>query len=126
MFIRIEISLINVRGCRRPVASGSRRRGTRLLWTRHDWQSWLGTTDPEPPESDISFLRHQEGNDIRCRRVSSMAARVLEAASESASLDEIVARIAEAAWIDRPGEALAGKVRAQLCELYGADLVGVR
>jgi hypothetical protein len=40
--------------------------------------------------------------------------------------DEIVARVAEAAGIDRPGEALAGKVRAQLCELYGADLVGVR
>jgi hypothetical protein len=53
-----------------------------------------------------------------------MAALVLEAASESASLDEIVARVAEAAG--RPGEELAGKVRAQLRELYVAELVGVR
>lgn len=42
------------------------------------------------------------------------------------SLDEIVARAAEAAGIARPGEALAGKVRVQLRELYGANLVGVR
>jgi hypothetical protein len=55
-----------------------------------------------------------------------MAALVLAAASEPASLDEIVARVAEAAGIDRPGEELAGKVRAQLRELYVADLVGVR
>ena len=81
---------------------------------------------PEPPpESDVPFLCHQEGNDIRCRRVGPMAALVLEAA-ESASLDEIVARVAEAAGIARPGEELAGKVRAQLRELYAADLVGVR
>ncbi len=50
---------------------------------------------------------------------------VLEAASESASLDEIVARVAEAVGIARPGEELAGKVRGQLRELYVADLVGV-
>ena len=101
--------------------------GTRLLSTCHDWQSWLDTSSPEPPsESGVSFLCHQEGHDIRCRRVSPMAALVLEAASESASLDEIVARVAEAAGIARPGEALAGKVRAQLRELYVADLVGVR
>ena len=101
--------------------------GTRLLSTRHDWQSWLKTSGPEPPpESDVSFLCHQEGNDIRCRRVGPMAVLVLEAASESASLDEIVARVAEAAGIARPGEELAGKVRAQLRELYVADLVGVR
>lgn len=55
-----------------------------------------------------------------------MATLVLKAASESASLDEIVARVAEAAGIDRPGEELAGKVRAQLRELYVADLVGGR
>lgn len=42
-----------------------------------------------------------------------------------ASLDEIVARVAEAAGIARPGE-IAGKVQAQLRELYGGDLVGVR
>ncbi len=36
--------------------------GTRLLWTCHDWQSWLGTSAPEPPpESDVSFLCHQDG-----------------------------------------------------------------
>jgi hypothetical protein len=103
--------------------------GTRLVSTCHDWQSWLGAAQdvgPEPPpESDVSFLCHQEGNDIRCRRVGAMAALILEAASES-SLDEIVARIAEAAGIARPGEELAGKVRAQLRELYVADLVGVR
>lgn len=85
------------------------------------------TSGPEPPpESDVPFLCHQEGNDIRCRRVGPVAALVLEAASEPASLDEIVARVAEAVGIDRPGEELAGKVRAQLRELYGADLVGVR
>ncbi|HSG40295.1 MAG TPA: lanthionine synthetase LanC family protein, partial [Thermoanaerobaculia bacterium] len=101
--------------------------GTRLVSTRHDWQSWLGTSGPEPPpESDVSFLCHQEGNDIRCRRVGPMAALVLEAASDPASLDEIVARVAEAAGIARPGEELAGKIRAQLRELYAADLVGVR
>jgi hypothetical protein len=101
--------------------------GTRLLSTCHDWQSWLGTSDPEPPpESDVSFLCHQEGNDIRCRRVGAMAALVLEAASEPAFLDEIVARVAEAAGLDRTDEGLAGKIRAQLRELYGADLVGVR
>lgn len=104
--------------------------GTRLLSTNHDWQSWLGAArdvGPEPPpESDVSFLCHQEGNEIRCRRVSPMAALVLEAASEPVSLDEIVARVAEAAGIARPDEKLAGKVRAQLRELYGADLVGVR
>ena len=55
-----------------------------------------------------------------------MAALVLEAASEPASLDEIVARVAEAAGIARPGEELAGKIQAQLRELYVADLVGVR
>lgn len=55
-----------------------------------------------------------------------MAALVPEAASEPASLDEIVARVAEAAGIARPGEELAGKVRAQLRELYAADLIGVR
>ena len=101
--------------------------GTRLLSTDHDWQSWLETSGPDepPPESAVSFLCHQEGNDIRCRRVGPMAALVLEAASEPASLDEIVARVAEAAGIDRPGEQLAGKVRAQLRELYGADLVDV-
>jgi len=55
-----------------------------------------------------------------------MAALILEAVSEAASLDEIVARVAEAAGIARPGEELAGKVRAQLREMYGADLVGVR
>jgi hypothetical protein len=100
--------------------------GTRLLSTDHDWQSWLGTSGPEPPpERDVSFLCHQEGNDVRCRRVSPMAALVLEAASEPASLDEIVARVAEAAGIDRPDEHLAGKVRAQLRELYAADLIGV-
>lgn len=99
--------------------------GTRLASTLHDWQSWLGTSSPEPPpESAISFLCHQEGNDIRCRRVSLMAALVLEAASEPASLDEIVARVAEAAEIDR--EELAGKVQAQLRELYVADHVGVQ
>jgi hypothetical protein len=54
-----------------------------------------------------------------------MAALVLEAASEPASLDEIVARVAEAAGIARPGAELAGKVRTQLRKLYGADLVGV-
>ena len=97
------------------------------LSTCHDWQSWLGTSSPEPPpESDVSFLCHQDGNDIRCRRVGPMAALTLEAASDSASLDEIVARVAETAGIDRPGEELAGKVRAQLRELYVADLVGVR
>lgn len=100
--------------------------GTRLLSTRRDWQPWLETSGPEPPqESGISFLCHQEGNDVRCRRVGPMATLVLEAASEPASLDEIVARVAEAAGIDRPDEALAGKVRAQLRELYGADLVGL-
>ena len=100
--------------------------GTRILSTDHDWQSWLGTSGPEPPpESGVSFLCHQEGNDIRCRRVSPMAALVLEAAFEPASLDEIVARVAEAAGIDRPGEELAWKVRAQLRELYVADFVGV-
>jgi hypothetical protein len=57
------------------------------------------------------LLCHQEGNDIRCRRVGAMAALVFEAASESASLDEIVARVAEAAGIARSGEELAGKVR---------------
>jgi hypothetical protein len=55
-----------------------------------------------------------------------MAALVLEAASEPASLDEIVAQVAETARITRPGEELAGKVRAQLRELYGADFFGVR
>lgn len=104
--------------------------GTRLVSTCHDWQSWLGAArdvGPEPPpESDVNFLCHQEGNDIRCRRVGAMAALILEAASESASLDEIAARVAEAAGIARPGEELAGKVRAQLRELYMADLVGVR
>ena len=54
-----------------------------------------------------------------------MAALVLEAASESTSLDEITAQVAEAAGIARPGEELAGKVRAQLRELYVADFVGV-
>jgi class II lanthipeptide synthase len=99
--------------------------GTRLLSTCHDWQSWLGTSGPEPPpESGVSFLCHQEGNDIHCRRVGPMAALVLEAASEPASLDEIVARVAEAAGIAR-GEELAGKVRAQLRELYVADLIAV-
>ena len=101
--------------------------GTRLLSTCHDWQSWLGTSGPEPPpESDVSFLCHPEGNEVRCRRVGPMAALILEAVSEAASLDEIVARVAEAAGIARPGEELAGKVRAQLREMYGADLVGVR
>lgn len=101
--------------------------GVRLLSTCHDWQSWLATSGPEsPPESDVSFLCHQEGNDIRCRRVGPMAALILDAASESASLDEIVARVAEAAGITRPDEELAGRVRAQLRELYVADLVGVR
>lgn len=101
--------------------------GTRILSTGHDWQAWLGTSGPEPPpEKDVPFLCHQEGSDIRCRRVSLMAALVLEAASEPASLDEIVIRVAEAAGIARPGEELAGKVRAQLRELYVADLVGVR
>jgi hypothetical protein len=104
--------------------------GTRLVSTNHDWQSWLGTVregnSEPPPESDVSFLCHQEGNDIRCRRVGAMAALLLEAASESATLDEIVARVAEAAGIAQPGEELAGKVRAQLRELYVADLVGVR
>jgi class II lanthipeptide synthase len=100
--------------------------GTRILSTDHDWQSWLGTSGPEPPpESGVSFLCHQEGNDIRCRRVGPMAALVLDTASEPASLDEIVVRVAEAAGIARPGEQLAGKVRAQLRELYVADLVGV-
>ena len=37
-----------------------------------------------------------------------------------------VAQVAEAAGIARPGEELAGKVRAQLRELHAADLVGVR
>ncbi len=55
-----------------------------------------------------------------------MAALILEVASEPATLDEIVTRVADAAGIARPGEELAGKVRAQLRELYGADLVGVR
>lgn len=55
-----------------------------------------------------------------------MAALILEEASKSASLAEIVARVAEAAEITQPGEELAGKVRAQLRELYVADLVGVR
>jgi hypothetical protein len=101
--------------------------GTRLVSTCHDWQAWLGMSDSEPPlESDVTFLCHLEGNDIRCRRVGAMAALLLEAASESASLDEIVARVVEAAGITRPGEELAGKVRAQLRELYVADLVSVR
>jgi lantibiotic biosynthesis protein len=101
--------------------------GTRLLSTRHDWQSWLTTFDPEPPpESDVTFLCHQDGNDIRCRQLGPMAALILEATSEPASLDEIVAQVADAAGIARPGEQLAGKVRAQLRELYGADLVGIR
>jgi hypothetical protein len=70
---------------------------------------------PEPPpEKNVFFLCHQEGNDIRCRRVGPKAALVLEAASEPASLDEIVAPVAESGGIDRPGEELAGKVRAQL------------
>ena len=100
--------------------------GTRLLSTCHDWQSWLGTSGPEPPpEKDVPFLCHPDGNDVLCRRVGPMAALVLEAASEPASLDEIVARVAEAAGIDRPGEEVTGKVRAQLRELYGADLVGI-
>lgn len=101
--------------------------GTRLLSTCHDWQAWLETSGPEPPpESGVSFLCHQDGNDIRCRRVGPMAALILEAASEPASLDEILARVAEAAGIARPDEKLAGKVRAQLRELYVADLIGVR
>ena len=100
--------------------------GARLVSARHDWQSWLRMSSSEPPpESDVTFLCHQDGNDIRCRRVGTMAALLLEAASESATLDEIVAQVADAAGIDRPGEELTGKVRAQLRELYVADLVGV-
>lgn len=101
--------------------------GARLISTSHDWQTWLGMSSSEPPpESDVTFLCHQDGNDIRCRRVGAMAALLLEAASGSATLDEIVIQVAEAAGIERPGEELTGKVRAQLRELYAADLVSVR
>jgi hypothetical protein len=101
--------------------------GTQLVPTLHDWQAWLGTSGPKPPpEKDVSFLCHQDGNDIRCRRVGAMAALILDAASEPATLEEIVSRVAEAAGIARPDEKLAGKVRAQLRELYVADFVGVR
>ena len=55
-----------------------------------------------------------------------MAALILEAASEPASLDEIAAGVEEAAGLARPNEKLAGKVRAQLRELYVADFAGVR
>lgn len=51
-----------------------------------------------------------------------MAAFLLEAVSKPTTLDEIVAQVAEAAGIDQPGEELVGKIRAQLRELYGADL----
>jgi hypothetical protein len=54
-----------------------------------------------------------------------MAALILEAASEPASLDKIVARVAKRRGSPGPDEKLAGKVRAQLRELYVADLVGV-
>lgn len=99
--------------------------GTRLLSTSHDWQAWLGASNPEPPpEKGISFLCHQDGNDTRCRRVGAMVALILEAAAEPATLDEIVARVAEAAG-GVPDEKLAGKVRGQLRELYGGDLIAV-
>jgi hypothetical protein len=54
-----------------------------------------------------------------------MAALVLEAATEPGTLDEIVARVAEVAGIDQADERLAGRVGAQLRELYKGDLVGV-
>lgn len=100
--------------------------GTRILSTSHHWQSWLGMSPSEPPpDNDVPFLCHPEGTEVHCRRVGPMAALILEAVSEPASLDEIVVHVAEAAGIAQPSEDLAGKVRAQLRELYGADLVRV-
>lgn len=88
--------------------------------------STLGTSGPGlPSKKDALFLCHPEGDGIRCRRVGPMAGLVLQAVSEPASLEEIVARVAEAAGLARPGEELAGKVRAQLRELYGAGFVAV-
>jgi len=108
--------------------------GSQLVTTDHDWQAWLQSegaseTPPEetvsPPEEDEAYyLLYRHQNQIVVRVVGPFAALILEGLTEASTLQEIVARVAEALDAQDVGDAvLIAKILPQLQQLYEADLV---
>ncbi len=99
--------------------------GVRLLCVDHDWESWLGTSEESPPEDEVFYLCREKDDGICRERIGPMAGLVLERVQETATLDQVVAHVAEAVGLARPDERHVAKIQAQLREMYLAGIVDV-
>ena len=101
--------------------------GARLVNQRRDWQAWLTDEDPpaEPELEDTTQLLYLRDNRIHPQQVGPLAALVLAATVDSATLAEIVRRVAAAldGGADIDVQDLTAKVLPQLQQLYQAGFV---
>ena len=99
----------------------------RVAATRWDWDAWLerGGAAAAPPEADQWFLAHFAGTRATLRRLSPLAALVLQAVRQPASLQQVIASVGDAVGGDpAPSRRwLEERVVAQLTEAYRAGFV---
>jgi hypothetical protein len=100
-----------------------------MVETRWDWDAWLadGNASAEPAFGGNTYLVHCHEGMTQLTLLTPMAAAVLGAATDSASLAAVVARVA----VDADGDAERAfawrpSVLAQLVELYHAGILVVR
>ena len=101
----------------------------RLVHGAYDWEAWLeqgGAEAGEPPQQDVFILLQAMQSRVTARRLSPFAALVLNSVEEPATLDDVVAQVAEA--VTAPGGGpdrgwLEDRVVEQLRQAYRAGFV---